>query len=403
MTVTDHADNSTVAESDRPFYIVEPNNDSIRTLILWHSERMDALYPTEPDTQERSPTELLGDALANLAAHPSVQGRIVDLALSDPLDALYDMWDAEAIDANTLLFGSGGLRDYIHDEWLATHQAVEHLIVVGDDRVIPFARLADRTAIVSENTYPTATADLPTETDVDLTADGTPAGEVLATNRYLSDDPLATRGTLAVLQLDDTVFLPDLGIGRLVETPDEIVASIATFISSEGVIDLSTKPSRKVAISAYDFLVDSGNKIRERWESVLDVDLSQELIGQSWSSADLQSELCTEEAYGVLSLNGHATHYEVGHPSADGPFVIEGTSTDDLAGCDLTGSLVYAVGCHSGLPVPDDSVRADKDNTLDLPQAMLRAKALAYLGNTGYGWGLKHGVGYSERLVQRFT
>ncbi|MCP3974831.1 MAG: DUF11 domain-containing protein, partial [bacterium] len=45
----------------------------------------------------------------------------------------------------------------------------------------------------------------------------------------------------------------------------------------------------------------------------------------------------------------------------------------------------------------------DADHSLDLPQSFLSRGAVAYLANSGYGWGLRHGIGYGERLVQLFT
>ncbi|MEM8932842.1 MAG: C25 family cysteine peptidase, partial [Acidobacteriota bacterium] len=399
ITVTDHAGNSTTAESDRPFYLVEPNNDSVETLVLWHPDRMEDFG---------KPTTALATALANLADHPAVQGRLVDLGLSDELRALYEAWDAASADdgaapGNALLFAEGGLRDYLHDEWLASFPAVESIVLVGGDRLIPFARLPDGTAAatveVSEEAYP---SDPVIDSDVDLTPDGTRVGRALAEDHYLSDDPLATRGRLRPNDLDDTIFLPDLGIGRLVETPDEIIASIAAFISSDGVVDLAQR-ANPVFVSAYDFLVDAGTRIEARWQTVLGDGATEALIGQTWTSSDLTASLCLPDGYGVVSLNGHATHHQVGHPSAGGPYVIDGTPTTDLVGCDLTGSLVYAIGCHSGLSVSDDTVEREHDHPFDMPQAMLGSGALAFLGNTGYGWGLRHGVGYSERLVELFT
>src|SRR5262249_55317248 len=53
-----------------------------------------------------------------------------------------------------------------------------------------------------------------------------------------------------------------------------------------------------------------------------------------------------------------------------------------------------------GLSVPGDLA---EDHPLDLPQAFLGKGALVYLANSGYGWGLELGVGYSERLVELFT
>ena len=45
----------------------------------------------------------------------------------------------------------------------------------------------------------------------------------------------------------------------------------------------------------------------------------------------------------------------------------------------------------------------DAENSLDLPQTMLARGVQSYVANTGYGWGIKHGIGYSERLVEILT
>ena len=118
------------------------------------------------------------------------------------------------------------------------------------------------------------------------------------------------------------------------------------------------------------------------------------------------------DRYGLMSLNGHATHYEEGVPGV-WIFDIQGLNADEVYGphdcvpgaasaLDLTGSVVYSVGCHGGLTVPG-SCATDADHSLDLPQTFLSRGVVAYVANSGYGWGLRHGIGYSERLVEIMT
>ncbi|MEM8931697.1 MAG: hypothetical protein AAGE94_11020 [Acidobacteriota bacterium] len=412
VTVTDHAGNTTVAESARPFYIVESNNDSVRTLILWHPDRM-------PMDTDADPVDL-GESLENLSAHESVQGRVVHLQNKTDLILLYEAWDdatnaaatacapgrsteddacavetEKSIDAaNELLFGDKGIHDYIQNELLGTFTKVDYLIVVGGDHVVPFARIRDDTRVASEDNY---------TGDIDLTSYGTGVGRALEANYYLSDDPLATDGEIDADNLHRQRFLPTRAIGRLVEKPTQINASISTFISKAGVIDVSPEApanrSDKILVSAYDFLLDAGAAIGRQWRTVLDTRVDSDLVRPSWTADELESALCSTD-YGVVSLNGHANHYEVGNPSGN-PYTIEGLPTHRLASCDLSGSMVYAVGCHSGLSVPDSDEASDP--TLDIPEAMMGAGTIAYLGNTGYGWGLTVGIGYSERLVDLFT
>ena len=49
------------------------------------------------------------------------------------------------------------------------------------------------------------------------------------------------------------------------------------------------------------------------------------------------------------------------------------------------------------------SCATDADHSLDLPQTFLSRGVVAYVANTGYGWGLKHGIGYGERLSELLT
>ncbi len=418
VEVTDQAGNTTIAKSGNPFFIVQPGSD-FKTLIVSNLVRMREIWGSE--------TDALATHLRDLANHPNVRGFLVDLNVNTSLATLYSQWDddpANADLANRILFGCHDPFpadcdtdiDGIHDRLrslLRIYDSVESIVLVGDDRIIPMTRIADRTTLISEQDYPR---------NGDLTPDGTTVGQALAANMYLSDDPLTVLDPIHTDELDSSIFIPDLAIGRLVETPPEIIGTIATYISQNGVLDLSelnADSGHKVQVSGYDFLQDCAKRIRQRWktaferltapESLAPVDGT--LISQSWDDQDLLEHLCGngDAPYGLLSLNGHAVHYAEGIPGSD-PFDIRGLDAADLvdpAACgggplDLSGSVLYSIGCHSGLPVAG-SDPADADHSLDLPQTFLSLGAVAYAANSGYGWGLKSGVGYSERLVELFT
>jgi hypothetical protein len=101
------------------------------------------------------------------------------------------------------------------------------------------ARLADGTSLFPEDSYGgPGSADL-----------GNPgafaAGQALEARSYLSDDPLALTSTVRPETLGVTLFLPDLSVGRLAETSEEMATTISTFIGQDGVLDLTTS-SHKV-------------------------------------------------------------------------------------------------------------------------------------------------------------
>ncbi|MCP4656638.1 MAG: DUF11 domain-containing protein [bacterium] len=417
VRVTDDAGLPTTVESENPFFIVKPNPDAVKTLILTNLDRMGT----------SSETEELDTELRDLADHPQVLGLLVDLGGNTALTQLYDAWDADASSpspnpelANLVLFGchgmprpagcpageeTDGIHDIVHDR-LQAYSGVEYLILVGDDRVIPMARVRDWTELFPEPRY---TSNDPADPDAELSTGGTAVGQALEARFYLSDDPLAVLAQVQPEELvaEGKVFLPDLAVGRLVETPEEIIAAIATFKGEDGALDLTTfDPGRSpLLVTGYDFLLDSAKKIRSRWKNFLDP--VAELLREAWDELDLLENLCL--LAGLASLNGHATHYEEGVP---GPsfFDIWGLDTAAIVApeacgpgqpLDLRGRVIYAVGCHGGLPVAGSSVATDPE--LDLPQALMSRGVMAYIANSGYGWGLLYGIGYSERVVEIFS
>ena len=428
VMVIDQAGNATTADSTNPFYIVSPNPDSVKTLILHNLGRQ--VTKGWITTQERS--DLL-TRLEDLSNHPRVQGVIVDLGTVASLTPLYAAWDASPSSpdlANEVLFGTGGLQSYLRTNLLAAYPGVKYLVVVGDDRAIPMARMPDGTVLLQEKAYVTA-GSLTTASAV---------GAALNANRYLSDDPLGVKDAVTTAGLAGNLYVPDLAVGRLVEKPAEISATIAAFISQDGVLDLTklnATTGHKVLVTGYDFLTNAATQIRARWKSALGVSTPDSstapvygaLVGGSWGLGDVASRRTalrnalagtlagdpTVGHYALLSLSGHATHYEEGVPGT-GAMDIQGLAASQLYGVDATnactagnpaavdlaGAVVYALGCHGGLPVPG-SCQTDADHSLDLAQTMMARGAVAYLGNTGFGWGLKNGIGYGTRLAQVLT
>jgi hypothetical protein len=65
------------------------------------------------------------------------------------------------------------------------------------------------------------------------------------------------------------------------------------------------------------------------------------------------------------------------------------------------GALIFSVGCHSGLNLPDGDF-ADPQQGTDWAQAFVRRGA-TYIGNTGYAYGDGDLLAYSERLMLNFV
>jgi hypothetical protein len=407
VRVTDQAGNTTVATSPNPFHIVRPNADSVLTLILWNRTRM-----IERQRITAAEADAISNKLHELANHPRIQGVVDDLSSVTSLTNLYAAWDTQPENAektNAVLFGPGGIHEHLRSGLIGAYSGAKYLVLVGDDRIIPMARIRDRTALWPEATYANG---------VDLSATASTVGQALAQNLYLTDDALATLDPMGIGELDASLHLPDLAVGRLVETPAEIITTIATYIGQDGILDVSgdTWPN-KVLVTGYDWLSNVAKQMQKQWTGALgETAVDATLVEGTWGRGSVSERVHALRTkltgrFGIMAIAGHATHYEEGVPGTN-PFDIQGLSTADLYGTDscgtpslgavdLSGSVIYAVGCHGGLPVQGSC--ANRDRSLDLPQTMLSRGVVALIANTGYGWGLKHGIGYGTRLVQIFT
>ena len=107
----------------------------------------------------------------------------------------------------------------------------------------------------------------------------------------------------------------------------------------------------------------------------------------------------------MAALNGHYSHFE----ALPARSFVDGDTTDLFTTAQFAptaGSLLFTMGCHSGLNVPDIGVAApnpaQQARLLDWAQAATGRGAL-YVGQSGFGYGDTEAVAYSERLLQYFA
>lgn len=165
-------------------------------------------------------------------------------------------------------------------------------------------------------------------------------------------------------------YAPDLALGRLIETPDEIINQIDAFLASDGSVPTNA------AVVGWDFMIDGAQEVRDIWQND-GFSVSDTLISDNWGKSDFIREIL-DRSHNLVSLGHHANHYTIGVP--------KGTSLDsydiNASTGDHTQSLIFSIGCHSGLNVPPDN----PVESFDLAQAFVSEKA-TYVGNTGYGIG----------------
>ncbi|HUM72157.1 MAG TPA: C25 family cysteine peptidase, partial [Chloroflexota bacterium] len=244
--------------------------------------------------------------------------------------------------------------------------------------VIPHRRLPDAALIANERHY----ADIAYP----------PALSGSLSYRYmLTDDYYA--GLLPQPMRGREFYLPQLAVGRLVETPTEMLGMVDSFLA-----DSVIEPGDAL-ITGYDFLIDQANAITASLQSQGIPLLNQtHLIDNSWTAVDFANTLFSQPvAPGLISLNSHFEHYRFFPNDPQDVY-----ATQIVAATDYNGALIFSVGCHSGLNVTDALAGLPGDEPRDWPQAF-NAQNATFFGNTGFGYGDSDLVAYSELLMLNFV
>ena len=115
------------------------------------------------------------------------------------------------------------------------HSRREYVVIVGDDDIIPFARLKDLASLGNQFVYaPEVQGRLERNTPIN-----NPVSKAFARGYFLSDDPYGTF-TEPFPWGGNFVYVPDASVARLVETPAEIEGQVAQYIASNGLLDPKT-------------------------------------------------------------------------------------------------------------------------------------------------------------------
>ena len=161
----------------------------------------------------------LADALTTFA--DQVDGAVVDLGQSQRVQAL----QAQADDPDVItcpyaknLVAEAGRE--IVNSYRDGGDTLKYVVVIGDDSVVPFFRYPDNAGLGPESGY------------APPVADDTASEASLRSNYTLGQDAY---GALTDLSIKGSVVpLPDLSVGRLVESPTDITAALQRFTARAG-------------------------------------------------------------------------------------------------------------------------------------------------------------------------
>ena len=345
----------TPTPSPVPTIIPTPSGDVYETLILVNQSRMIAQGNSSADV-----TNLM-NKLTELAIHPTIKGQILQVDQDPSVAEAYQDWDSAtemaSVDQSNRI--AGAIRNLVLQQ-MAANASLKYLIIIGNDPVIPFFRQPDRTSY-SEKRYDSLTADNHTR-------------HALRNGYFFTDDGYGDSNPQ--IEENGVVYVPDLAIGRLVESPNEVVQFIDHFITNP-----STGASQ-ILVTGYDFVGDVGQQICADWKAV-EQGVVDCLIN-TWNLASYRELLVNN--YNIRSINIHANHFNEGVPGG-------AISASQLASMQSGYGIVYSIGCHSGLNNPLGSDLAQVYNTA----------GYHYIGNSGYGWGAGGRIVLSELMAQYYT
>lgn len=338
--------------------------DQTRTLILVNQAKIQALYGA-------SATAELMNRLAQLSADSRVQGIILVVETDPAVAAAFTAWETQLTSTELANVVTDTIRQLILSQ-LVDHPHMEYLVLVGDDRIIPYRRVPDRTNY-PESHYTDAG---PTTTTV---------GAALHADMTLTDNFYADREFTSLNGA--ALYIPDLAVGRLVETPQQIMAQIDYFLGHS-----EPRQVKRATVAGSGFVGDAARAVCNQLAADAITVTDCDLIGETWSVENLRAHLLgvTND---LVALSTNATHASFVAPVGGAL-----TSAEVLGStAAISGTFIYQISCHAGLNVPPESTLP-----LDWPE-VFAAKQAVYIGSTGYAWGSNAGLGWAERMVTLLT
>ena len=371
--------------------VSQPENVGPLTLFVTQAERIDALY---------GDGSFENTVLPALEAACNDRDKLVRGEVISVPSVIFNDWDEAPWMTSEVNKVSERIRDVIQQR-LTDQPSIRYVVLVGSDEVIPQRRAPDQTVLANEGDYFTRSW---------LKAKGSVAASmydctVLTDDYYVDAQPVPYNGR--------SLYIPDVAVSRLVETPAEINATIMRFLQARGVLAGGSS-----VVTGQDFMADGAERVRA---ILAQADLAPKMENPTnpdiWTADNVRQDLLTAPS-DLGSINGHFVHY--GGISASGwyrsldglDFAGEFLSSSEIADAtaypDFVGKLVFTMGCHAGLSVPDDQTGVsddyvgDPDPRLDIAQAMARRQGVL-VGSTGYGYGDTEAVAGTEALIGTFA
>jgi uncharacterized repeat protein (TIGR01451 family)/CSLREA domain-containing protein len=470
-----------------------------KTLFLINADRYGDLYGSAAETSTLA-------ALRSLAGRTEIAGQIVPVDSSGAVNSAYAALTGVDACSPTVRNKVVKAISTLVGQVTSGRTAPEYVVIVGDDDIIPFARLKDLASLGNQFVYAPEVQGRNGTTPVN-----NPVSKAFSRGYFLSDDPYGTF-TEPFPWGGNLIYVPDASVARLVETPSEIQGQIDQYLASNGLLDPKTAlttgadTANNVASEIDSSLAARAASLNNETQDIeiLDAasgtftltfdgqttgpiafdasanDVENALIALSnvgatdvtvggleggpwrveftgglanqnlapmtadtsgldvgatanintfhngnpatqygtnllrsnadgpWTRADLLCRLdgfnhcggTSGPAPGIWSVNGHFSHRSTlnGDGNADAQ-----TLTSDFRGTGVPlGTIMFTIGCNSGVSVPDSYFSNTATVDDDWAQE-LSGKAGILVGNQGFGYGDLSRLAYSEKLMRLFS
>ncbi len=347
-----------------------------RTIFLISSSRLKKFYPDSSD--------LLISALKRFINHFEVRGIILDVDSSSEVKKAYQIWDeGDNWQSPSIANRVAIAIDNLLEDFLKIYPTIKYIILIGDDIIIPYYRIKDKSSInFQEINYTAHKPNFTTGAAVD--------SNVILTNDLYAD--LEEEFNPSYLSIPYEYI-----VSRLVRSPTQIISQLATF-TSEG----SEIPVFDIFVSSGDYIDSTATfDLKDVADSIVQIygshfgfgQIDNRLIQKKEIYPDYDfkifSSLFLRHKFDLYSINNHAYHYGFFMPQHTMLKVKEMAQEPKS----FHRAIIHTVGCHTGM----SDNRLDQ-SLQDFPGLFAQKGVGAYIANTAYSIGSGLGINYSERL-----
>ncbi len=338
------------------------------------------------DWSRMSETPDLQASLASFIARPEVSGVVVDVSQDARVAAANAMAETNFYCPYAKNLVAGAIKSIV-DRYRTQNPGLQYVVILGNDSVIPFVRHPDQAMLGDETGFSP-----PVE-------DQTASQASLRLGYYLSQDEY---GAKVELHLNaGTLAVPSLPVGRLVETPAQITTMLDAYLSTNGGV---VQAPTSLLVTGYDFLAPDAEAVKTQLEAGTGV-TADTLISSagtapadSWTADDLRAKLL-HNRYDLMFLAGHFR--DSGALAAD--YTTQVLASEVVsATVNMTNSIIFSAGCHSGYNTVDSAAVLGVTQQPDWAQAFA-TKGATLIGGTGYQYGDTDFIALSEVLYLDFS